>query len=297
MNYFYPLLLCLLLILPSCKNEEPPSAELIEEPAETLNATFVRVDDSTEMQLTQQDSLLIEEIRFLEDHCTFIYDSVGYKGNYGIAENKIWIAVEGEFDTLHLTRTSDDRLVGEGFIAGVYLRQGSDALTQTEQKPEMENPETPVVKDEKNNPVNPTENPKQSNATSHPNTAGVFASGGNDKNGNSGDIGHGDTGDAGSGKQTIVTFGDNLSGNTYRVRMSEPYVGDIKSTESAKIYLMLTVDAQGNVVKVENNASKTTTTDQTLIDKIIAKAKKVKYNKEPGATLAKIPLSVNVRLK
>ena len=71
-----------------------------------------------------------------------------------------------------------------------------------------------------------------------------------------------------------------------RVRLNNVDVRTISIEEDAKIYYKLTVDSDGNVVAFRHYKSKTTTTDQNLINKIgYAIKKQVKFNKAPGAPL------------
>ncbi len=51
-----------------------------------------------------------------------------------------------------------------------------------------------------------------------------------------------------------------------------------------------------NVIAAYNIKAKTTTTNQILINKVINEVKKqVKYNKEPGAPLAKVFMPVYIK--
>lgn len=106
----------------------------------------------------------------------------------------------------------------------------------------------------------------------------------------------------GSGKKFGNDSGDGTDGKTGggsgigRVRQNDPHIPDLRSNVDVVIHLKLTIDAQGNVVKAENIAAKTTTTDQILINKVINEVKKqVKYNKDPGAALANVYMPVNIK--
>ena len=81
-----------------------------------------------------------------------------------------------------------------------------------------------------------------------------------------------------------------------RVRLNNINADDIESNQSCSIFLKLTVNAEGDVVKAENIQGKTTTTDQRIINKVIGLVKsQLKYNKKPGAMVEKIPLTVNLK--
>jgi len=108
-----------------------------------------------------------------------------------------------------------------------------------------------------------------------------FASGGN---GNGGDSGTGTSGNGGSG------------GGAVRIRQNAPIINGLRSNESVTIHLKLTLDAGGNVIAASNIKAKTTTTNQILINRVINEVKKqVKYNKEPGAPLAKVFMPVHIK--
>ena len=118
-----------------------------------------------------------------------------------------------------------------------------------------------------------------------------FASGGN---GNGDDGGSGDTfgGDSGTG-----TSGNGGSGGgNGRIRKNDPVINGLGSNVDVTIHLKLTIDAEGNVIAASNIKAKTTTTNQILINRVINEVKKqVKYNKEPGAPLAKVFMPVHIK--
>ena len=116
-----------------------------------------------------------------------------------------------------------------------------------------------------------------------------FASGGN---GNGSDNGSGKTfgNDSGSG-----TGGNSGNGNgDGRVRLNDPNVEDLKSNVDATIHLKLTIDAEGNVVGAMNISAQTTTTNQILINRVIAEVKRqVKYNKDFKNTILTCTVHIN----
>lgn len=117
----------------------------------------------------------------------------------------------------------------------------------------------------------------------------AFKSGGSG-GGNNGGQGKGfgkDTGD-GSGP------GDG-DGKKPRIRLNDPNTENISSDQSCKISLKLSVNAEGDVIRAENLTSKTTTTNQIVINQVIANVRsQVKYNKVDGATLEIVYLTVNL---
>ena len=101
-------------------------------------------------------------------------------------------------------------------------------------------------------------------------------SGGGDKGGNGKGFGKDDGNGSGPG---------NGEGKKARVRLNDPNTENIASDQSCKIYLKLTINAEGDVIKAENIVSKTTTTNQLVIKQVISNVKsQVKYNKVSGSS-------------
>lgn len=150
------------------------------------------------------------------------------------------------------------------------------------------NPDTKVNTGKGKNTTDP--NSKETNTTTQQSND-PFASGGNGT-GNDGGSGNTFGSDAGSG-----TGGNTGNGSgDGRIRLNDPNVEDLKSNIDATIHLKLTIDAEGNVVGASNISAKTTTTNQILINRVISEVKRqVKYNKQSGAPLAKVYLSVSIK--
>lgn len=150
------------------------------------------------------------------------------------------------------------------------------------------NPDTKVNTGKGKNTTKP--NSQESNTTSQQSND-PFSNGGS---GDGDDNGKGKTfgSDNGSG-----TKGNGGNGNgDGRIRLNDPNVNDLKSNIDATIHLKLTIDAEGNVIAAVNIAAKTTTTNQILINRVIAEVKKqVKYNKEPGAALANVYMPIHIK--
>lgn len=71
-----------------------------------------------------------------------------------------------------------------------------------------------------------------------------------------------------------------------RKRLNNVNVDHIQNERAVTIELKLTINASGEVISAANIASKTTTTDQRIINQVIAAVKsQVKYNKDPNAGL------------
>lgn len=150
------------------------------------------------------------------------------------------------------------------------------------------NPDTKVNTGKGKNTTDP--NSKETNTTTQQSND-PFASGGNGK-GNDGGNGKTFGNDSGSG-----TNGSGGNGNgDGRTRLNDPNVDDLQSNIDATIHLKLTIDAEGNVISATNIAAQTTTTNQILINRVIAEVKKqVKYSKDPGAALAKVYMRVGIK--
>lgn len=79
-----------------------------------------------------------------------------------------------------------------------------------------------------------------------------------------------------------------------RTRLNDVSINDIESDRDEIVYLKLTIDENGNVVSV-TTLSKTTTTDQRIINQVKAAVKnQVKFSKSPGSGLVQQYYTVKV---
>jgi len=121
--------------------------------------------------------------------------------------------------------------------------------------------------------------------TEKPSNNTLFGSGGSGTNGGFGN-------DASSGG---IGSGGNGAG---RVRLNDPNIENIETNVNCTVYLKLTINENGEVVSASNISSKTTTTDQRLINQVISVVKReVKYNKEKGTGLVTVFLTVKLNAK
>lgn len=120
----------------------------------------------------------------------------------------------------------------------------------------------------------------QNEATNSKKSDDPFGSGGSSESGpGSGVFGKDNAGPAGKGP-------GGLGDGTGRTRLNDPKVDDILSDENHRVHLQLTVNSDGLVVDARSIASKTTTTDQRIINQVIAAVKnQVRYNKKSSAGL------------
>ncbi len=141
-----------------------------------------------------------------------------------------------------------------------------------------------LTNDRPDNTTTPTGQSNHTNANNNTHTASTPNQSSDPFN--SGGMGGGNTGGSGTGfgQDTGTGTGPgNNSGGGARTRLNEVSVSGIQINVTATIHLKLTIDTKGNVVNVENIKSKTTTTDQILINRIINAVKEqVKYSKGNG---------------
>ena len=126
-----------------------------------------------------------------------------------------------------------------------------------------------------------TQNNNDNSSSSTQQTSNPFGDGGSGGGQGGGDgTGFGQDSGEGTGSGSGIGFGKG------RTRQNNVDVHNISIETDASIYYKLTVDSDGNVVAFSHIGSQTTTTDQTLINKIgYAIKKQVKYNKAAGAPL------------
>ena len=155
------------------------------------------------------------------------------------------------------------------------------------------NSSTTDVKVTSGNSNKTNSNNKTNSATSTEASTNYFGDGGS---------GSGQGGGKGSGFGTDNGPGDGPGsgsgsggGDGGRVRYGNPNNDNIYSDEPQTIYLKLTVNAEGEVVGGKST-SKTTTTDQRIINQVLTNVKsQVRYSKKSGASLEFVYLTVNVR--
>ncbi len=196
----------------------------------------------------------------------------------------VLVEVETHIDEIYLKNLTVDGGSSSGSPSEAPVEQPKP---QTQQGITTEESET----EENTGQSNHTTTASSDNTNSTTQTSNdPFASGGNSngENGGSGNtFGSDGTGTEGDG-------GGSGSGKG-RIRKNDPILTDLKSNVNAYIYLKLTIDAQGNVVSASNIKAQTTTSNQILINKVIYHVKKqVKYNKDEGAPVAKVFMTVKV---
>ena len=112
--------------------------------------------------------------------------------------------------------------------------------------------------------------------------------------GNGGGNGEGNGPFDGNGKGTSGE-GDGFGDGKSRIRINDPIFPKYNTDVDLKIHLKLTVSGDGAVSTAVCIKSKTTTTDQTIINDVIRQViRQVKYKKDPEGRPAYCYLTVNV---
>ena len=148
-----------------------------------------------------------------------------------------------------------------------------------------ENPDTKVNTGKGSSNTSPNAQNTPSNQVESNNP---FGSGGSSDNGSGGGKFGKDTGVSGTGPQGV---GDGSG----RIRLNDPKVDDIVSDDNHRIHLRLTINSDGGIVDARNISSKTTTTDQRIINQVISAVRaQVKYNKKDASALEIVYLTVTL---
>jgi hypothetical protein len=151
------------------------------------------------------------------------------------------------------------------------------------------NPKTQTNTGQSTNNTAPNSNNTSSTTQASNNPFGDGGSGGGKGGGKGGKFGN-DAGTSGDGPGTG-------SGNG-RVRMNNVSLEHIETNVDVIIYMKLTVNENGDVVSAKSITSKTTTTDQRIINQVTAAVvSQVKYNKDPGSGLVSVYYSVGLDAK
>lgn len=187
----------------------------------------------------------------------------------------------------------------EFILENLKVEGGSNAGTPSDDPISPPAPQTQKILTKKENPDTKTET-GQANSTTASNSQNEtsnqqvsndpFASGGSTSG-----TGNGSTFGSSSG---TGTGGAGSGSGIKRVRLNDPVFDHLESNEYATIVIVCTIDAEGNIVSASCNKSATTTTNQILINRVLYEVQKqVKFNKDPGAPLAKVSIPVKITPK
>jgi hypothetical protein len=184
----------------------------------------------------------------------------------------------------------------EIILKDLVIEGGADSGSPTDDEVAPPTPQTQevITSNKPSDFTEPTGSSTNTNANNQTNTSSTVTQS-NDPFGSGGDNGDTGQGSTFGNSQGTGTGGDGNGSGIVRKRITTPIFDHLESSERATIVLVVTIDAQGNVVSATCNKSKTTTTNQILINRVIKEVRKqVKYNKDPGAPLTKLPLSLNI---
>jgi hypothetical protein len=192
--------------------------------------------------------------------------------------------------TMHKFETSEKTGGGSGQEVNAPL---SDKFTPQTEKilndPNSASTETISKGNSNHSNAEHSETNEASTTKVAPNPFGSGGSGGGTQGGNGKGFGK-DNGD-GTGK-------GNGEGVKARIRLNDPNTEGIESDQNAKISMKLTINSEGDIIKIENIVAKTTTTNQSIINQVLANVKaQVKYNKKDGAAPEVVFLTVNLSAK
>ena len=288
------LLIALTISIYGCKTESTELAEQTENiNLGSIKGKFIRVSDNDRAGI-EGVFKLIKDIEFKGNYCHFTYVTIKMSGKYEIDGNFIYIDTGSELGILSLEIINNNQLEGEGFIHGTFKREGTFKPEETKKSKEKTNSKIETKTHQAEDPLQTTTtNSSSQEYASSSNTTQAsdpFGSGGNSSN-SSGDSYGNNTG-------TGIAYGSGSGGGPRRVRLNEPNIENLNSDVDAEISLKLTINSDGDVVSAQNITSKTTTSNQILINKVIDAVKKqVKYNKEPGAPLSTTFMTISIKAR
>jgi len=151
------------------------------------------------------------------------------------------------------------------------------------------NPDHAIKSGKGNKTTGENKDNKASTTVKAPNPFGSGGSGGGDQGGRGKGFGNDEGNGSGNGS------GDG-SGTAKRVRLTTPNTDEITTDQSCTVFMKLTINAEGDVIRCDNISSKTTTTDQRIINKVISIVKsQVKYSKKPGASPESTTFSISLK--
>lgn len=301
MRYTFLSFLMFVALLSSCQtNGDKEKGEDVPKEVTSLRGKYIRVDDNGRAG-TEKFITIIREIEFKGEHCHFKYLGTPMSGKFEIDENYVYITTGGELGMMSMEIINKNHLKGEGYIHGVFKLEGTFDLeasnnksTSSKRKPSsdyasknpFEEKETEV-----SNPFGSSVNDSRPSSDYVEISSPEYSD--NPFAGGSGEGGFGNDG-SGSGGQGNGVGGDYGSRKIVRT----PDLSNIRSDIDAQIELMLTIDSKGIAVDVRNVASRTTISDQRLINKVIMEVKhQIRYDKSPGAALTKLRYTVKLRAK
>lgn len=197
-----------------------------------------------------------------------------------------------EADALIDDMVLEELLVEQGGAAGGGTPSDSPIAPPTPQTTNVITQEDSPVTVPKGN-ANQTNTTKPTNNTSSTTQTSPNPFGGGSGGGTGG--GNGDTFGTDSGKEGSGGDGVGTGSGQGRIRKNEISTDEIYTSSTVTVKLILTINAEGQVVAAQCLTSGTTTTDQRIINQVMQAAKsQLEYNKEPGAGLQKVYYTVKI---
>ncbi len=193
--------------------------------------------------------------------------------------------------TMHEFETSEKQGGGSGTPTDApYQKDYTLQAEKTVRDPNSTSTNTAIQG--QSNHTNQNKSTDNKASTNNPDSDLKFNSGGTG-GGNNGGKGKGFGNDEGNGSGP-----GKGEGKAPRIRLNDPNTNNISSDQSCKISLKMTINAEGDIIRAENLTSKTTTTNQVVINQVIANVKsQVKYNKVSGSASETVYLTVNIAAK
>lgn len=264
-------------LIQSC-SENSVDSDKTESPSSvtSIKGKFIRVGDNKRAGIEGVFDL-VSDIEFRNEHCHFTYVTTKMSGKYSIDEGFIYIYTGGELGTLSMEIINNNQLEGEGHIHGTFKREGTFKPVEkvNEIKKSSSNSDKSSVNTQSKNPFGTegeSEDPESNEEVQ------VEQKMSNNPFGNGGSNVGNAFGHDGSGSGNGSASG--------RVRLNDPETVHIIPNEDCTISLKVTINEFGEVVSVANMTSKTTTTDQRIINQVMVAVKKdVRYSKAPGSPL------------
>ncbi len=160
-------------------------------------------------------------------------------------------------------------------------------------------PQTEKILTQRKNPKSSsnTGESNKTNANNHTNTATTTSQ--NDDPFSLGGEGGGLGGGRGGkfGKDNGNNDGKGNSDPKTRIRQNDPNFDNIEVERVIRVNLQMTIDENGQIVTARST-SKTTTTDQRIINRVISEVKRqVRYNKDPDTSPVTVYLTVELEPK
>lgn len=275
---FYSLFFLTLLV--ACKSEPEETEVTIE----TLQGEFVRVQDNGRGGKGHENTPLVASITFRSKFCNFTYDGTPMSGKYSVDEGYVYIEAGGELGTLSLEIVSINQLEGEGWINGTFMREGHEGEMKSSGGGSGGSSSASGSSGNGDESSSGTNGGQSESSTADADEAGTNSSGAGSINEETHDSNKSGTGSSGASTEVAQ-----------RHVVKHLNTSNMRAGGAGKVAMFLTIDAEGRVVAVKLDRSKTTCKNEVLVNSVTAAVKKdVLYNKAPGASYTKVSYIVKL---